>query len=134
MNSPPIPRTIRMGDTDAGGRVYTAAYFRLAHEAFELHLDRIGYPLTRFLDPSAPAIPVVHAEADFRRSLCVGDTLHIELRLRQRGARSFEVCCRFLSLAEQAVAETRMVHASVSRETGQAVPLPDDFLDHLTCP
>ena len=71
---------IRLQHTDAAGVVFFARYFELAHLAFEDMLDAIGHPLPSDLANSALILPPVHAEADYKAALRLGDPVHVDGR------------------------------------------------------
>jgi 1,4-dihydroxy-2-naphthoyl-CoA hydrolase len=86
-------RTIRFHETDAAGVVYFANVLTLCHEAYEASLSASGINLGVFFNPQKAlvALPITHAEVDFRRPLQCGDEVLIELLPNRLDSTSFEV-------------------------------------------
>jgi len=84
-------RTIRFADTDAAGVVYFAQIFSICHEAYEASLAAQGINLPEFFGNPAIAVPIVHAEADFRQPLVCGDRITITLQPQQLSPHSYEI-------------------------------------------
>lgn len=125
--------TVRMNDTDAAGRIYFADQFRIAHETFEEYMASIGHHFGRFLTEYSFMIPIVHAEADYRHPLFVGDVLRIEVRVGRLGTTSFALDYQLIRVADQAdVGNVRVVHACIDKATGGKTPLPQTMLDILS--
>lgn len=124
--------TVRMNDTDAAGRIYFADQFRIAHETFEEYMASIGHHFGKFLTEYPFMIPIVHAEADYRKPLLVGDVLRIEVQVGRLGRTSFALDYRLLRIADGAdVGNVRVVHACIDKTTGQPTPLPPTMLEIL---
>jgi 1,4-dihydroxy-2-naphthoyl-CoA hydrolase len=127
------PRTIRFHETDAAGVVYFANVLVLCHEAFEASLRAAGINLRQFFGGETAAVPIVHAEADFRRPLYCGDELCIQLWPHPQAPDSFEVTYQLTShpqpgqtLSSQstifATALTRHICIDVATRQRQVLP------------
>ena len=123
-----IHKTIRLGDTDAAGRIFVANYIRLAHEAYEEWLSIAGIELSDCISGKLPVFPIVHVEADFSRPVQIGHTLSIQVLAVQSGNRSFETQYTFLNEDQDVAAEVRMKHVAVDSSTGQSTDLPQSLL------
>lgn len=119
--------TLRLHDTDAAGVVYFANLLRIAHEAYEAYLASRGVSIRRALDDRTLALPIVHAEADFRAPVKLGDRLAVHLTIAEVGSRSFTSRYAFLTGDGALAAEARLVHAVLDPESGRATTLPDDL-------
>ena len=84
-------RIVRFHETDAAGVVYFANVLNLCHEAYEASLAASGVNLKIFFGGSAIAIPIVHADIDFRRPMFCGDLLKIDLTPHSQDPSSFEI-------------------------------------------
>lgn len=115
--------TVRLHDTDAAGVLYFAHQFRLAHEAYEAFMDLAGSSLGSLLKKGTLALPIVHAEADYRAPLRVGDALEISLRLQRLGKTSFTLVSR-ISSNGQTSGYVTTTHVAVNRRNGRKTPLP----------
>lgn len=122
---------IRLQHTDAAGVVFFARYFELAHLAFEDMLDAIGQPLPTDLANASLILPIVHAEADYKAALRLGDPVHIDVGVKDVRSRSFSLAFRVSKPDDSVVATLLVVHAFVDTKTGEATDLPDDFVDAL---
>lgn len=126
-----IHRTIRLGDTDAAGRVFVAHYIRLAHDAYEEWLSIAGIEMADCISGKLPILPIVHVEADFARPVSISDILSIQVLGVQSGASSFETQYKFLNEEHEVAAEVRMKHVAVEAATGQSIALPQTLVDLL---
>jgi 1,4-dihydroxy-2-naphthoyl-CoA hydrolase len=84
-------RTIHFADTDGAGVVYFAQIFSICHEAYEASLAAQGINLRDFFCGSAIAIPIVHAEADFRQPMFCGDRIIVTLQPQKLSPDSYEI-------------------------------------------
>ena len=116
---------VRLYDSDAAGFHFFGAQFRFAHEALENFLDHIGLPIARIIRDRELLFPVVHAEADYRAPLAVGDRLIIRVVVRALGDRSFTMGYRFFLADGREAGSVMTVHAAVAAATGAPCPLPD---------
>ena len=117
---------VRFIDTDASGRIHYTAMFRYFESAEiewmrELGISYIG---------SKIGLPRVRVECDFRKAIAYDDLLEIEVRLTKLGGSSFRL--EFAALrAGVAAAQGAVVIACMDRETGQAIPIPDEMRGKL---
>lgn len=116
---------VRLYDTDAAGFLFFGAQFRFAHEALENFLEHIGLPIAGIIRGREALFPVVHAEADYRAPLAVGDKLTVKVTVRAVGDRSFTVAYRLLSAGGREAGSVVTVHAAIDPATGSSRPLPD---------
>ena len=116
---------IRLYDTDAAGFLFYGSQFRIAHEALENFLEHLGLPIAGIIHGREILFPVVHAEADYRAPLAVGDRLTVRVGVRAIGDRSFTLVYR-LSLPDGRDAGSAVtVHAALDPATGTARALPE---------
>lgn len=115
--------TVRLHDTDAAGVLYFANQFRLAHEAYEAFMELAGASLPAMLKKGNLALPIVHAESDYRTPLRVGDILTITLRLHRLGKTSFTLASR-ISANGQTAGYVTTTHVAIHRRSGGKTPLP----------
>jgi YbgC/YbaW family acyl-CoA thioester hydrolase len=113
-------------DTDAAGAVFFSNYFTMAHAAYEAFMKSIGCPLEKIIHRSNFLLPVVHAEADYQKGLCLGDQLTIAIKA-QVGKHSFQISYSFRDSHGDSVAAIKTVHASVDRQTKKSIPVPEDI-------
>jgi 1,4-dihydroxy-2-naphthoyl-CoA hydrolase len=124
MTTPTFEHRFRVAlhDTDAAGLMFFAHLLRHAHDAYEAWMAQIGFPLDGLIRDGANRLPLVHAEADYRRALRHGDAVTVQLGVAAVGQASFTIDYRFLCAGGVIAATARTVHAGVDRERGKALP------------
>ena len=116
-------RTIRFQDTDAAGVVYFAQILSICHEAYEESLRQGGIDVRAFFSQGAIAVPLTHAEADFRRPLMCGDAVTVWLTATQTRDDRFELHYEVQHDGKTAaIAHTH--HVCIATATRQRHPLP----------
>lgn len=126
-----IDATLRLPDTDAAGILFYGNYFRLAHEAYEAFMDHIDFGLPYVLSDAEIMLLIVHAEADYKASLALGDDYTIAIRVEKIGRTSFDLRYRFLDDTGELATSLKTVHVAVSKKTGQPVGLPESLKKSL---
>ena len=116
---------VRLYDSDAAGFLFFGAQFRFAHEALENFLEHIGQPIAKTIRDRDVLFPVVHAEADYRAPLAVGDRLSVRVVVKALGDRSFSLGYRLFLADGREAGSVVTVHASVAAATGASCALPD---------
>jgi YbgC/YbaW family acyl-CoA thioester hydrolase len=119
--------TVPFQDIDAAGIVFYAHLFRYAHEAYEQFMREAGCSLRELLADGSYLLPLVHAEADYRRPMRHADELQIELRLKRLGGTSFTLGYRVLAEDQSEHASLETVHVAIDRETHRPMTLPDSL-------
>ncbi len=117
--------TVRLYDTDAAGVLFFGAQFRFAQEALEEFLEHLGLPVAQIIRGNEVLFPVVHAEADYRVPLAVGDRLSVRVVVRALRDRSFTIGYRLLLADGREAGSVATVHAALDRASGASCPLPD---------
>jgi YbgC/YbaW family acyl-CoA thioester hydrolase len=125
-------KNIFLKDTDATGVLYFSQQLKLALEVFEEFLAINGLSLRTLIDERSFLLPIVHTEADFFAPIRVGDSVDIELKLSRLGCKSFHLSYQFYSSMEsKLVGSAITVHVFISKESGQSIPIPQEFLSLL---
>lgn len=126
--------TIRLGHTDAAGRLYFARQLDLVHEAYEDWLAHEGIPLRTLVEDPSGGLPIVHAEASYAGQLFVGDRITIRVSVDACSTRSFTLAYALVR-GDVDVGTAKTVHVSVDATTGRSRALPDALarllLSHL---
>lgn len=115
---------IRLQFTDAAGVMFYARLFELAHLAFEDMLDAIGHPLPEDLAGAEVAFPIVHAEADYRAPMRLGNKVRIDVTVEGVRSRVFKLGYTFMLEDGTKAAEAQTIHAAVGRGVRDATVLP----------
>ncbi|NES07091.1 MAG: acyl-CoA thioesterase [Okeania sp. SIO2F4] len=122
-------RIVHFQDTDAAGVVYFANILAICHEAYEASLAEFGINLKVFFSNQEIAIPIIHADVDFRRPMFCGDELTIELIPKGWGDDEFEISYQvFLKeVEEQWVARTNTKHVCIHPRSRSRQKLSDEM-------
>lgn len=123
--------TVRMGDTDAAGIIYFANQLRIAHEGFEHFLDTVGLGVGHMLASTDYRFPIVHAEADYKSPLRVGDPLTICMTADRIGHSSSSLLFRIYDRHDKEVGTVKIVHVAVDKTTWKKRALPVELKDAL---
>jgi len=76
--------------------------------------------------------PIVHAEADYKRSLWVGDVTTINLRIEEVRRRAYTMTAELLTPGGELACTIRTVHVAVDKNTKKAIRLPEELVQALT--
>jgi YbgC/YbaW family acyl-CoA thioester hydrolase len=125
---------IRLKDTDATGVLYFSEQFKFALEAFEEFLKERGFSF-RELTKSPFLLPVVHAEADYKVPMMVGDPVEVQLQVAKIGTSSITLHSLLRDPERNIeVGKVELIHVLVDRATRKTVPIPDDLRAILGAP
>jgi 1,4-dihydroxy-2-naphthoyl-CoA hydrolase len=120
------PRTIYFRDTDAAGVVYFANALSICHEAYEASLTQAGINLKEFFAHPEYALPIVHANIDFRRPMYCGEQYEVQVKSRSLSANKFEISYSILlpQVPEFVAAQAVTVHLCIDPVTRDRIDLP----------
>lgn len=121
---------VQLQEVDAAGVVFYATYFVYAHQAYERALLAAGFDLAALLAAGRFALPMVHAEADYRHPLRYGDSVDVAIACTRVGGRSFTLVCT-LTNGGTTVATVTHVHACLDLATKASAPLPAELVAAL---
>jgi len=123
--------SIFLKDTDATGVIYFTSLFHYALEAFEVLLSKKESSLAQIF-AKGYLMPIVHAEADYKAPLRVGDLITIALLLGHVGTTSFSIESKIVHLSTgKEAGRVKIVHAFIKQGDEKASRIPDDILDLL---
>ncbi|TVQ89370.1 MAG: acyl-CoA thioesterase [Chromatiaceae bacterium] len=125
--SPPHRFRVALHDSDAAGVLFFAHLFRHAHDAYEDLMEALGWRLDALIRAGQLALPLVHAEADYRLPLRHGETVEVAVEVLAVGTRSFTLGYRFSTAAGAFAATARTIHAGLDPHRGCPVKLPADL-------
>ena len=115
---------VALHDTDAAGVLFFGHLFRHAHDAYEAWMAGLGFPLDALLRDGALRLPIVHAEADYRRPLRHGDAVTVRLAVAELGDSAFTVAYDFLDAGRGRAASARTVHVGIDADGRRGLPDP----------
>lgn len=116
---------IYLADTDAAGILFYPQLFRLAQQTFELYLSAKELNLKQLIQDDL-LMPVVHAQADYRAPLYLGDSIEIHMGLHRLGRRSLILDYQF-SRDAQKVAFAQVTHVYLKKDTFSATEWPEKW-------
>ncbi len=133
MSAPPFafPCRIYWEDTDAGGIVYYANYFKFMERARTEWLRALGIEQEQFREEHQRLFVVVHAEAHFRRPARYGELLHVTCEVAEtaRASLTFKQEIYRQGVGGELLLEGRVRVACLDAQTYRPRPLPDRLLE-----
>jgi 1,4-dihydroxy-2-naphthoyl-CoA hydrolase len=126
------PHVVRFRETDAAGVVYFAQVLAICHDAYEAALLAADMVLPHWFTQQQLALPITHAEADYRRPLRCGDRLTITGLPQVLSDSTFEITYQVQG-PDPGVAATALTrHCCIHTATRQRQPLPAPLLAWLS--
>jgi len=119
--------TIKLHETDAAGLLFFSNQFKLIHDAYETLLEEIGFGFGELIRSKDYFLPIIHAQADYKRPVFVGDILEIQVRVTDVGETSFTFEYDLLNASKEVVGTAKTVHVTMNQATNQKIPLPNDM-------
>ena len=118
---------IKLHDTDAAGILFFSHQFEIIHDAYEALLAKLGVGFPILIKEKNYFLPIVHAEADYKAPLFVGDRITIQVQLAHVGTTSFTFSYKLLDAKKRLVGTARTVHVTTNKKTKKKIPLPPDM-------
>ena len=115
---------IKLHDTDAAGLLFFSHQFEIIHDAYEALLERIGYSFAFMIRRSGFFLPIVHAQADFKAPLFVGDRITVKVSVANIGRTSFTFAYEVLNAKKKLVGTALTVHVTINKKNQKKIPLP----------
>jgi 1,4-dihydroxy-2-naphthoyl-CoA hydrolase len=113
---------VALHDTDAAGVLFFAHLFRHAHDAYEAWMARLGFPLDAMLRDATLKLPIVHAEADYRRPMRHGDRITTRLQVADLGDSAFSIAYQFHAETGELAASAKTVHVGLGADGRRGLP------------
>ncbi len=123
--------TISMHQTDAGGVVFFSNFFVLAHLCYEAWLDE-NISIAEIIDEKNLIMPIVHAQADYRQSLCLSEKISIEMTPGKTTRTTFQLNYSIFNEEGDIAAEVTTIHACLDESKRKSTRLPEFLKDMLT--
>jgi len=121
---------VPFADTDSGGIVFFANFFKIAHITYEQFFESLNLQRNYFLDDEF-IIPIVNANADFRDPVKFGDTVICGVYVANVGTTSFSLKYDLL-VDNEIVADVKTIHVLVKRKDFTKSELPKELKQKLT--
>ncbi|HPD46962.1 MAG TPA: thioesterase family protein [Anaerohalosphaeraceae bacterium] len=122
---------VRMRDTDAAGVMFFAGVLVVAHECYEAFLEGRQMSLGAMLADGQYLVPIVHVEADIRKSMRLSERITVAMSLAKAGKSSFELAYQFVNAEGEETAKVKTVHALVDAASRKSVRIPDELMATL---
>ncbi|MBC8214407.1 MAG: acyl-CoA thioesterase [Candidatus Marinimicrobia bacterium] len=84
-------KKVGFSEVDAAGVMFFARAFELFHIAYEDFMAKINLDLHKMFLEKGTALPVVHTEADYKKSIKLGETVIISLEILDIETRSYTI-------------------------------------------
>ncbi|HEX5030559.1 MAG TPA: thioesterase family protein [Candidatus Eisenbacteria bacterium] len=127
---------VRFQDVDAAGVLFFGRIFDYCHQAYEELIGSFGLDRAHYFAGAEYLVPIVHARADYRSPIRLGERVHVTIEIARVGRASVRLRYRVTGpKADDLRAEVETVHAFVDRATMRPISIPDPlrgfFLEHL---
>ena len=122
---------IKLHETDAAGLLFFSNQFKIIHDAYESLLEKIGFGFAELIRHQSFFLPIVHAEADYKKPLFVGDVVEIQVTIEKVGQTSFTFAYKLLNARKELVGTARTVHVTMDKKTHTKIPLPSDMREKI---
>jgi len=126
-----VSTVVKLRETDAAGVLFFGNYFHLIHDAYEAFLESIDFSMSYIINESPVWLLIVHAEADYKKPLGVGDPIMIEIEVGTIGNASFKLKYGVKGSDGSLFAQLETTHVAVDRNSRKTVRLPDSIRDSL---
>jgi acyl-CoA thioester hydrolase len=117
-------------DTDPGGIVFFANFFKIAHFGYEQFFESLNLKKNYFLDEEF-VIPIVNSNANFKSPVKFGDTILCGIYVEKVGKSSFTLKYDML-VNDKIAAEVNTSHVFVKKNGFVKTDLPKDLTLVLT--
>lgn len=116
---------VRMHDTDMAGILYFPRQFRFVHDSLEDFMTSEGFSFYNLFHGGEFIFVIVHCEADYYRSLKVGDEIIIQVNLEKMGTTSFTLTYKIFKTDHTLMGSAKTVHVTLDSKTRTKIPVPD---------
>ena len=94
-------------------------------------MKAIGHGLDRIIRQSDYLLPIVHAEADYKKPLVLGNTVKVFMKGQVKDT-SFVVFYTLMDGGGITVAQLQTVHVAMDKKTGKKMALPEEIKKGLS--
>lgn len=124
-------RKIKFHEADPAGIVFFAHVLTMAHETFELFVEKAGIPWGQWFSEEAPMVPIRHLECNYHIPFLPNRTYQIQAQISNLGESSFQMHYEFKS-EKGTHAEVKMVHTFVDKMTKKKGSIPESIRQNFT--
>jgi len=124
--------TARFFQVDRAGILFFGRVFEFCHEAFEEVLALVaGGKMSRMFEELDFGLPLVHAEADFKRPIRMGDVISVELVVHELREHAIVFGYTLRGADGEVRATAQLVHAFIELSSFSGCSAPAWFGDGL---
>ena len=123
--------SVKLHYTDAAGLVFYGSIFTMIHDAYEGFLAANGLEIARIFKEKKYHLPIVHAEADYKRRQSVGEKVVINVGCETIGDHSFTLLYTILNGEGETAGTAKTVHVAVNKKTWKKTEIPPNLLHIL---
>jgi YbgC/YbaW family acyl-CoA thioester hydrolase len=116
---------VKLHQTDGAAIVFFGNYFALAHDAYEAFMENSGFGFRNVIEKADILFLIVHAEADYKQSLPIGEAIEIEMTATKVGKTSYTLLYKIKNAAGDIVSTVKTVHATIYRENKKSCALSE---------
>lgn len=120
---------ITFSETDPGGILFFAEFFKIAHISYERFLQSINPDKNYFQDDEV-IIPIVHSSADFKNPVKFNDNLTCEIIVGNISESTFELN-HTLKNKNKIAANIKTVHTVITKKDFIKRDIPVELLEKL---
>ena len=126
-------KIVQLRETDAAGVVYFANLLSICHDAYEASIRAHGIDMKTFFNNSQVAVPIVHAEINFKRPIFCGDEIEVNLVASLVSENEFSINYQILAVPNQSshLAKAKTIHVCINPNTRKRQPLPESLLSWM---
>jgi len=122
---------VRFHQSDPAGVLFFGRVFELVQATYEDLCRTAGIDIDGLMRQSTHTTPVIHAEADYRRAIRVGEEVVVRAEIERLGTTSITLLYNVVGLDGESRATVRVVHVFVDADTWRKVAIPADVRNRL---
>ena len=122
---------IKFHEADPVGIMYFANIFTLAHDSFEVFIQKAGYTWAQWFNQRKHIFPIRHTECDYLRPFKAGDVYDIEIVVAEFSTSSFKMQYTFKQNGHDH-AIVNMVQTCLDGTTFKKINLPEEVKQKLS--
>lgn len=119
--------TIHLHQIDAAGVMFYGHLFSLIHDSYEAFLNSKDLSLQQIINQKDYVLPIVHAEADYKKGITLGEIININLQISQLTEHSFTIAYALTNNSKAEVATAKTVHVAIDKHTGKTISVPQEL-------
>lgn len=122
---------VRFHQADPAGVLFYGRLWELVEETYEVFCRAAGVDIDAAMSMRGWTTPIVHAEADYREPLRVGEAVTVRLRVCRIGRASYDLEYAFVGEHGRESAVARAVHVVVAAADWSKRSIPEDLRSRL---